>query len=80
MMVALIPEILQWLGCATGAAGSLLLAAKTNHSGWGFVLFLISNVFWVAYALLANVPGLYTQQAIFFLTSVLGIYRWLFAK
>ena len=75
-MTTLSPEILQWLGCATGAAGSLVLATKTKYSGWGFVLFLLSNVFWLSYAFLTNVPGLYTQQTIFFLTSVLGIYRW----
>lgn len=78
-MTTLSPEILQWLGCATGAAGSLLLAARIEKSGWGWVLFFISNVFWVLYALLTNVPGLYTQQTIFFLTSIIGIYRWLFA-
>lgn len=41
-------DALQWAGCATGVAGASLLALNTKHSGWGFVLFLISNGFWTA--------------------------------
>lgn len=71
------PDSLQWLGCFAGASGSLLLATKTQYSGWGFVLFLISNGFWTAYGLLINAPGLIAMQVIFIVTSTIGIYRWL---
>lgn len=69
-------DILQWMGCITGAAGSLLLAVNIRQSGWGFVLFLISNGFWAAYGLQTGAPGLITNQAFFTVTSILGIYRW----
>lgn len=71
------PDTLQWLGCATGAAGSLLLALNTRHSGWGFVLFLVSNGFWAAFGIQTNAPGLIAMQAIFTTTSLIGIRRWL---
>ena len=70
-------DALQWAGCATGVAGALLLALNTKHSGWGFVLFLISNGFWTAYGIHTRAPGLVVAQVIFTVTSLLGIYRWL---
>lgn len=70
-------DALQWAGCATGVAGASLLALNTKHSGWGFVLFLISNGFWTAFGIQTNAPGLITTQVIFTATSLLGIYRWL---
>lgn len=72
-------DALQWAGCATGVAGALLLALNTRHSGWGFVLFLISNGFWTAFGLQTGAPGLVATQVIFTATSLLGIYRWLVA-
>lgn len=70
-------DILQWAGCATGVTGALLLALNTKHSGWGFVLFLVSNALWAAFGILTNAPGLVATQAIFTVTSLLGICRWL---
>lgn len=73
-------DALQWAGCATGVAGALLLALNTKYSGWGFVLFLISNGVWTAFGIQTNAPGLITTQVFFTATSVLGIYRWLVAS
>lgn len=70
-------DALQWAGCATGAAGALLLALNIKHSGWGFVLFLVSNGFWTAYGIQTHAVGLITMQIVFTVTSLLGIYRWL---
>lgn len=71
-------DTLQWLGCISGVAGSLLLALNTSRSGWGFVLFLVSNVFWIVFAVATNTPGLVAMQLAFTLTSSVGIYRWFF--
>lgn len=72
-------DALQWAGCATGVAGALLLAVNTRHSGQGFVLFLVSNGFWIAYGIQTHAVGLITTQVVFTATSLLGIYRWLVA-
>jgi len=44
-------DALQWSGCATGEAGALLLALNNKFSGWGGVLFLISNGFLMAFGI-----------------------------
>jgi nicotinamide riboside transporter PnuC len=72
-------DALQWAGCATGVAGAFILALNTKHSGWGFVLFLISNGFWMMYGIETKALGLVTSQVVFTLTSLIGIYRWLVA-
>lgn len=70
-------DLIQWAGCFTGVAGSLLLATNTKSSPFGFVLFLISNGFWMAFGILTDAPGLVTTQVMFTATSLLGIRRWL---
>ena len=70
--------ILEWGGCVSGVLGSLLLALKNRYSGYGFVLFFASNLFWAAFAISSNADGLLTQQAIFILTSLIGIKQWFF--
>ena len=73
-------DTLQWLGCITGVAGSLLLALNTRQSGWGFVLFLVSNGFWAAYGFQTGAFGLLAMQGVFTITSLIGIQRWLFSR
>ena len=73
----LLTDYLQWAGCATGVVGATLLALNTRVSGWGFVFFLASNGFWMAYGWETNALGLIFTQVIFTITSCLGIVRWL---
>ncbi len=70
-------EVLQWSGAVLGLSGAALLALNVRISPWGWVLFLASNAAWIAFGLLAAVPGLVTMQAGFTLTSLLGTWRWL---
>lgn len=70
-------DLLQWAGCLTGVLGAALLAARTRLSGWGFVAYLLSNCFWIAYALATAAPGLLVMQCAFMLTSLVGVWRWL---
>lgn len=74
-----LPEFVQWTGCGFGILGALLLALKNRFSGYGFVFFLASNGFWLAYGLLTNAPGLVVMQIAFSVTSGIGIWRWLVA-
>lgn len=68
---------LEWSGAVTGIAGAVLLALNVPYSGIGFVFFLMSNVFLIAYGCLRQASGIITMQVFFSLTSLLGIYRWL---
>lgn len=72
------PTLLQWLGCVFGLAGSLLLAFKgLRFSGYGFVLYLVSNAFWAAYGVVTSAPALVVMQAGFSIASSIGIWQWL---
>lgn len=53
-----------------------MLAANMPWSGWGFVAFMFSNVFWALFAVLRGYNGLLLMQIGFFATSLAGIYRW----
>lgn len=70
-------RIVEWFGALTGLFGAGVLALNTSFSGWGFVGFLISNLAWIAYGIMARSWGLVTMQLGFTLTSVVGIYQWL---
>jgi hypothetical protein len=69
--------LLPWAGCAAGAAGSLLLALKMKHSGWGFAVYLVSNVAWIAVGLVSGLYALSVQGAIFSATAAVGVWQWL---
>lgn len=70
-------QTLEWIGAAAGATGALLLAMNCRWSGYGFVLFLLSNAGWMAYGLLTQTFGLVFMQFVCTGTSLFGIYRWL---
>ena len=72
-------HVFEWMGAATGVLGALLLAINTPWSGYGFVAFLASNLFWITYGCMRRAFGLVTMQLVFTLTSVIGISRWLIA-
>ena len=64
----------QWIGCAFGILGSLALARGATVTRV-FVFFLVSNLFWICFAVLAEAPGLLVMQVAFTATSVYGLYR-----
>lgn len=67
----------EWGGAMTGMAGSTLLALHVAISGYGFLLFLASNLFWLGYGIRTRAWGLVTMQLGYALTSTIGVYRWL---
>jgi len=79
-MLRLTLDSLQWLGCLFGISGALLLALNNRRSGLGFILYLVSNGFWVLYAISIKSDGLLMMQCIYTVTSVIGIYRWMFSQ
>ncbi len=67
----------EWLAAVSAVAGTLLLANKGPYAGWGFVLYLISNMGWIAYAMHHGAWALLAQQAVFVATSLWGVWTWL---
>jgi len=70
-------ELVETVGSVLGALGALLLASNSRWSGWGFVLFLASNVAWLFFGQEAGHWRFFAQQIVFTLTSLLGVWRWL---
>jgi len=70
-------DLLQWLGCATGIAGSALLATRHRYSALAWPLFLASNASWIAFGLMIGAAGMVTMQIAYTFTSVVGIRNWL---
>lgn len=66
----------EWAGSITGLLGSALLATNSQYSGYGFIAFLASNIFWIYFSYKTKTHSLLTMQAGFTLTSVVGIARW----
>lgn len=72
-------ETLAWLGSITGAAGAIVLAPRKRHSGWGWVLFLMSNFFWIVTAVgRSDLPQLF-MQGVLTITSLVGTWHYLIA-
>lgn len=69
-------EFVEWIACFTGLAGALLLALNNQFSRWGFVCFLASNIFWIAFSVANGTHGLLVSQLGFTVTSLIGIFRW----
>lgn len=72
-------DAIAWAGSITGAAGAIVLAPRARYSGWGWVLFLASNVFWICASLARHdVPQLF-MQAVLTITSLVGMWKYLIA-
>jgi len=67
----------EWGGTLFGMLGAAMLALRFRYSKYGWVAFMISNVFWIAFGLLFTFKGFTTQQVFFVFTSGLGIFRWI---
>jgi|UniRef100_E6QWC3 hypothetical protein len=70
-------EFLEWAGCITGLSGASLLAMNNRYSGWGFALFLASNLAWIMFGLLTHATGMVVMQLGFTVTSMVGVWKWL---
>ena len=73
-------DILMWSGSGLGIAGSALLAARVAASGWGFAMFWLSNLLWLAAGVMMGEPSIWTLMMVFTVTNSIGVYRWLFRR
>lgn len=67
----------EWFGSIAGILGALLLAANIQYSGYGWLLFLVSNIAWIVYALQSKIKSMLIMQLVFTSTSLIGIFRWI---
>jgi hypothetical protein len=68
----------EWMGSGLGILGALVLAVNTEMSRYGWLMFLLSNAFWIFYAWRKGIRSLLMMQLVFTATSLIGISRWFF--
>lgn len=69
-------EVVSWAGCVFGLLGSYLLSNNNRASGWGFAAYLVSNLGWLAFAVVTGNVPMVVMQLGFMWTSLRGLVRW----
>lgn len=67
---------IEMVGKWTCLVGAGVLAANARWSGWGFVLFLVSNLAWITAGAMRGIDDLSQMHVGLTATSLVGIYRW----
>lgn len=75
-------DLLGYVGMATGTLAAVMVSANIGRrvTGYGFVIFSLSSVIWVIYALQDGEIPLIIQNAILTAINLAGIYRWLIVR
>lgn len=77
MNMELLSTVLEWSGGMGDILGALILARKTENSGYAYPVFIGSSLCLMLFALINAHWGLLTAQAVFMAINGYGAYRWL---
>jgi hypothetical protein len=72
-------EAIEYIASALAFFGAFLLAKNTEISKWGFVAYIISNMFFVAWSIMFEVWGILTMNIGFLIINVYGIKKWFYS-
>ncbi|MCQ8184295.1 hypothetical protein [Parvularcula maris] len=74
--------ILEWCATGTGIAAAIIVSLNlgARMTGWGFVIFTVSSVCWIAAALMQEEMALTVQNGVLFVINLIGVYRYLINK
>ncbi len=67
------------IGTASGILGAIIVALKSDASGYGFIFLAVSALCWTVAAWLSNERSLMLLQSSFIVVNFIGIYTWLIA-
>ena len=72
-------DIIQWVATAATILAALVTASNLGAriTGYGFGIFLIGSLAWIATALATNQPALLWTNAVLTLLNIFGMWRWL---
>ena len=75
-------EILSWFASISGIIAAFMVSLDNGRrvTGWGFALFVLSSLAWIAGALMGDDEPLLTQNLVLFGINVFGVYRYLIRK
>lgn len=65
----------EFTGSLFGLIGAFLVATHGLYADFGFIAFLISNVFFIRFALMNGYFAFLLMQAGFTITSLIGVYQ-----
>jgi hypothetical protein len=68
-----------WAATLATIAGALMVAANlgTRVTGWGFVVFCVGSVAWIATGLINDQASLIVTNGVLFAVNLFGVWRWL---
>lgn len=72
-------DIFSWAATALTIAAALMTAANlgTRITGWGFVVFTVGAVCWIAVGALTSQPALLWTNGVLLFVDLFGVWRWL---
>ena len=72
-------DIIPWIATALTIVAATMTAANlgTRITGYGFVVFLLGSLAWLAHGLLSGQPALTWTNAVLTLLNIFGVWRWL---
>jgi formate hydrogenlyase subunit 4 len=73
-------ELLEYSGSLLAIFGAIAVARNDNYSKWGFVVFLISNVFLGTWSYIVEAWGLLALNAVYTGINIYGINKWFFER
>ncbi|MCK1520285.1 hypothetical protein IVA93_11455 [Bradyrhizobium sp. 155] len=73
------PEILRAAAAAITIIAATMVAANLNAriTVWGFAIFTVASIAWIADGVLEGKTSLGVQNVVLLLINVLGVWRWL---
>ncbi len=74
-----IEDLAGWIAPIATMLAAMITAANLGSrvTGWGFVVFLVGSIGWVAVAALSHQPNLLWSNLFLSVVNVVGIWRWL---
>jgi hypothetical protein len=66
---------MQIFGASTGITAAAMIALNFALSPWGWVLFVLSDLIWIAFAIKRRIPGQLVMYTAHMVIASVGIYR-----
>jgi uncharacterized membrane protein YphA (DoxX/SURF4 family) len=68
-----------WIAPVATTLAAIIVAANlgTRITGWGFIVFTIGSLGWIAIGWATHQPNLLWQNAFLTLVNLFGVWRWL---
>ena len=72
----------EWIGTGLTIIAALMVSLDLGRriTGYGFLLFAISSLFWLTVARQDGQLGLWLTNAVLFCINLIGVWRWLVLK